>query len=92
MCLTPIRLKDNTPVACRYCARCRANRINDLVGRCIAEQAASSATFSVTLTYAGDVPQAAALQYADFQKCLKLLRRHGYSVRYIVAGEFGEKK
>lgn len=32
------------------------------------------------------------LTYADFQKFVKLLRRHGYDVRYFVAGEYGSKK
>jgi hypothetical protein len=52
----------------------------------------------VTLTYgrsrAGDVDheRAVILTYSDIQKYLKLLRRHGFPVRYFVTGEFGSKK
>lgn len=52
----------------------------------------------MTLTYgkgrAGDVDheRAAVLTYSDIQKFLKLLRRHGYPVRYFIAGEYGSKK
>lgn len=92
MCLAPVRLKDGTQVACRYCSLCRDNRINDLIGRCIAEQSTASATLALTLTYAGEVPEAALLRYEDVQKLFKRLRADGYSVRYIVAGEYGSKK
>ena len=52
----------------------------------------------MTLTYgkgrAGDADheRAAILTYSDPQKYLKLLRRHGYPVRYFIAGEYGSKK
>lgn len=92
MCLSPSRLKDGSMVACRGCRVCRDNRLNDLVGRCVAEQAVSDATFAVTLTYAGDVPGAVILAYADVQKMLKRLRFDGFNVRYICAGEYGEEK
>lgn len=92
MCLTPVRLDDETVVACRGCAVCRSNRVNDLVGRCVAEQVKSSSSLALTLTYAGDVPEAAILQYSDVQKFLKRLRWAGYRVRYICAGEYGSAK
>lgn len=92
MCLSPIELKDRTRVACRHCEICRTNRLNDLIGRCVAEQSVSSTTLAVTLTYAGDVPEAAVLCYSDVQKFLKRLRFDGYRVRYIVAGEYGAAK
>lgn len=92
MCLSPSRLKDGSRVACRYCDLCRSNRLNDLIGRCIAEQCAASKTFSVTLTYAGNTAQSAVFRYADIQLMLKRLRKDGYSVRYICAGEYGEQK
>ncbi|MGK7663605.1 rolling circle replication-associated protein [Marinovum sp. E06] len=93
MCIEPCYLpKQQTFVACRYCWQCRRNRINDLVGRCIAEQKTSTQTLAVTLTYRGDVVNASTLIYSDFQKFMKRLRRAGYSVRYIVAGEYGSKK
>ena len=92
MCLAPTRLKDGTLVACRYCDLCRSNRLNDLIGRCIAEQCTASKTLAVTLTYAGDTAASAVLRYSDVQLFLKRLRKDGYSVRYICAGEYGDKK
>lgn len=92
MCGTPITLRDGTQVACRHCDLCLRNRTDDLVGRCLAEQAVSHGTFAVTLTYAGDTPKAASLHYADVQNLMKRLRRDGFDVRYIVAGEYGTKK
>lgn len=81
-------------VACRYCWQCQANRINDLVGRCIAESHYSTSTLAVTLTYRDEGNGAAVgvLVYKHFQDFMKRLRRAGYSVRYIVAGEYGSKK
>lgn len=80
-------------VPCRKCWRCRSNRVNDWVGRCIAESRISDYTLSITLTYSGsDVPEASVLTYSDFQKFIKRLRKDGYSVRYMVAGEYGTKK
>jgi hypothetical protein len=97
MCISPLTVE--TPkapywaeVPCRYCWQCRLNRVNDLVGRCIAEQQMATATYAVTLTYAGDGPNTATLVYEDFQLFMKRLRRRGYRVRYIVAGEYGSKK
>lgn len=92
MCLSPVKLKDGSQVACRYCDLCRSNRLNDLIGRCIAEQCTASKTLAVTLTYAGDTASSAVLRYADVQLFLKRLRKDGYSVRYICAGEYGDKK
>lgn len=92
MCLSPVRLKNDTLVACRYCRVCLDNRKNDLIGRCLAEQSTSSGAFSVTLTYAADGPHVAVLRYSDVQDMLKRIRKAGYKVRYIAAGEYGTKK
>lgn len=94
MCLAPVRLNDEnrTTVACRHCAICRQNRLNDLVGRALCEQTTAFSTVAVTLTYAGDVPSAAVLTYSDVQKFLKGLRKAGHEVRYICCGEYGSKK
>jgi hypothetical protein len=89
MCINPHLIHSNLTVACRNCWQCNANRVNDLVGRCIAEQKVSSHTIAVTLTYRGDAPNCVTLVYSDFQKFVKTLRFHGFKVRYIVAGEYG---
>jgi len=94
VCITPTNLPEIGPVACRYCWQCIENRKNDYVGRCMAEQETSDGVLAVALTYGGgDVnPHAAILVYKDFQDFMKRLRRAGYKVRYIVAGEYGSKK
>ena len=92
MCVAPSRLDDGTEVACRNCWQCRRNRVNDLVGRCIAESRYSKATYAVTLTYAETAGvNAVTLVYKDVQDMLKRLRKR-YNVRYICAGEYGTKK
>lgn len=83
-------------VSCRNCWQCRKTRIDDLVGRCTAEQKKSDQVLAVTLTYADNCENpyhAQTLVYADIQKLLKRLRKtKGRSVRYISAGEYGSKK
>ena len=92
MCITPNRLDDGTEVACRKCKLCKRNRVNDLVGRCIAESRYSKKTYAVTLTYANDAGvNAVTLVYKDVQDFMKRLRKR-YNVRYIVAGEYGTAK
>lgn len=92
MCRTPNRLDDGTEVACRKCWQCKRNRVNDLVGRCIAESKFSIQTYAVTLTYANDAGvNAVTLVYKDVQDMMKRLRKR-YKVRYIVAGEYGTAK
>lgn len=93
MCVAPLRLKDGAQVACRYCTRCKNNRINDWVGRCIAETKTADHAFSLTLTYSdSDSVASTHLQYPDVQKLLKRLRKAGFAVRYLCAGEYGSKR
>lgn len=92
MCRTPNRLDDGTEVACRKCWQCKRNRVNDLVGRCIAESKYATQTYAVTLTYANDAGvNAVSLVYKDVQDFMKRLRKR-YKVRYICAGEYGTAK
>lgn len=98
MCITPLKLSDGTLIACRKCWQCRENRVNDWVGRCIAESETAVASNSITLTYGRDEDgnddhlRAAVLTYSDVQKYFKLLRRHGYPCRYFAIGEYGSVK
>ncbi len=92
MCMNPYHLSLGVDVACKQCWQCQKARVNDLVGRCLAEMARSSCTLAVTLTYAGDVPESALLRYRDIQLFLKRLRFAGFKVRYICAGEYGSRK
>lgn len=93
MCVSPCYLSDMTEVACRYCWQCKQNRINDLVGRCIAEQKYSRKTYAVTLTYSKKAGvNAVTLVYRDVQVFLRRLKRRYGKLRYICAGEYGSDK
>ena len=98
MCINPRRLDNGVEVWCRKCWQCKENRINDWVGRCIAESKTATVTRSVTLTYGPDMDglndhdRTAVLTYSDVQKWFKKLRKAGHSVRYFCVGEFGSEK
>lgn len=98
MCISPRLLVNGALVPCRNCWQCKANRVNDWVGRCIAESQTAVGWSAITLTYGPDAEgnkhhaRTAILTYSDVQKYFKLLRRHGYPLRYLVVGEFGSKK
>lgn len=99
MCINPNKVVDVGFVACRECWQCRERKVDDWVGRNIAESKTAKAAHVVTLTYGEDHStggidhiRSAVLTYSDVQKFLKLLRFHGYPVRYFVVGEYGSKK
>lgn len=80
-------------VPCRKCGRCLANRVNDYVGRALCEAQTAMATVAVTLTYAPrDDLSERVLTPRHFQDFVRSLRRAGHSLRYLVAGEYGEGK
>jgi hypothetical protein len=84
---------EQQPVACRQCWRCRQNRVNDYVARCMAESSTSAHTCVVNLTYAPREDLAdKVLEPRHFQLFIKQLRNAGHKVRYLVAGEYGGKK
>ncbi len=92
MCIAPVKLDDGTEVGCRECWQCRKRRVNDYVGRCIAESKFAKKTYAVTLTYdGGQGVNAVTLIYKDVQDFLKRLRKK-YKCRYIVTGEYGSAK
>lgn len=98
MCKAPIMLPTGVETACHKCSQCRERAIDDWVGRNIAESRTSKWARAVTLTYgrsdegSPDHERAAILTYSDVQKWIKLLRRHGFDVRYFITGEFGSTK
>jgi hypothetical protein len=74
-------------------------KVDDWVGRNIAERRTVKNANFVTLTYGRDLTygsidhlRAAVLTYSDVQKYLKYLRVDGYPMRYFVSGEYGSKK
>lgn len=104
MCIAPNTLEDGTMTSCRKCWQCRQRRIDDWVGRNIAESITALATHVVTLTYGPnwrmwentfgqeDHARAKLLTYSDVQKFLKRLKWHGEDARYFVTGEYGSEK
>lgn len=98
MCTAPNTLPDGTEVGCRGCWQCNERKVDDWVGRCIAESKAALRTFSISLTYGRDEDdnvdhiRAALLTYSDVQKYFKRLRKSGYVVRYFAVGEYGSTK
>lgn len=92
MCIALLDVPGIGIMPCQTCWQCRANRVNDLVGRCLAEQTTSTVSLALTLTYGGDTMNSVVLTYRDVQLMLKSLRNDGYSVRYIVVGEYGTLK
>lgn len=99
MCINPMKIADVGFVACRQCWQCRETKIDDWVGRCVAETKSATAAHVVTLTYGRDEStdspdhiKATVLTYSDIQKYLYHLRADGFPVRYFVVGEYGSKK
>ena len=80
-------------VACRKCWQCKSNRVNDYVGRALAEAQTSDWVLALTLTYAPRSDLAdKVLTPRHFQTFMKLVRRGNYNARYLVAGEYGSLK
>lgn len=84
---------EQQPVACRQCWRCKQNRLNDYVGRSMCEAHMSMRTCVINLTYAPRSDLAdKVLEPYHWQLFMKLLRRAGHKVRYLVVGEYGKLK
>lgn len=98
ICREPARLysKDSDVVnwvRCRKCSLCLNIRHTDIAGRAMAESLVSDHTVALTLTYADWTgARAQHLAYRDVQLMLKRLRKAGYNVRFLVAGEYGSKR
>lgn len=81
------------PKPCGDCWQCRENRINDYCGRAMCEASTSKHTCFITMTYAPREDLAhKVVTPRHFQLFMKLLRRAGHKVRYLVTGEYGDLK
>lgn len=101
MCIAPVKIynpEGEQLVSCRECWQCRQRKIDDYVGRNIAENKTAVQSHAFTLTYGTDEEgsadhiRARILTYSDVQKFIKRLRFDGYPCRYFVVGEYGENK
>lgn len=90
---------EKQPTACRRCWQCRSGKVNDYVGRCLAEASTSEWTVTLTLTYrppdnsTEDALAHKRLTPSHFQRSIRALRDAHLEekYRYIVAGEYGKK-
>lgn len=98
MCVKLSLLPNGSEVNCRKCWQCREQKVDDWVGRCLAESKTSTACHSITLTYGEDETgekdhlRAAILTYSDLQRMFKHLRVDGYKFKYFAVGEYGSMK
>lgn len=84
---------EQQPVPCRQCWRCKSNRVNDFIGRAMAEASVSQHVCCITLTYAPrDDLADKVVTPVHFQNFMKQMRNAGHKIRYLVAGEYGELK
>jgi hypothetical protein len=81
-------------IPCKECWRCRANRINEYEGRCLAEASMCKRAVALTLTYGPDAPDGGhdLIKPQHFQKFIRALRIRDHLVRYLACGEYGKKK
>lgn len=100
MCENWFEAPTGVSVRCHRCWQCRADLVDDWVGRCTAESWASEKSLCVDLTYGRDARMgsvdhrhAHSLYYEDVQLYLKRLRREtDGGVRFFVSGEYGERR
>lgn len=101
MCIRPPQIRIENPAGppfifpglCRRCWQCNKNRVEDYVGRSLAERSESEATVAVTLTYAKRDDLAETIVRPEhFQRFIRAIRRKGTLVRYLGVAEKGERK
>jgi hypothetical protein len=77
---------------CGQCIGCRLERSRQWAMRCLHESSLHDRNAFITLTYDdSNLPLGGSLDYADFQKFMKRLRRRVKSpVRFYMGGEYGQ--
>ena len=77
---------------CGQCIGCRLERSRQWAMRCLHESTLHDHNAFITLTYDdSNLPEGGSLNYPDFQKFMKRLRKRiGRPVRFYVGGEYGE--
>jgi hypothetical protein len=77
-------------VPCRKCDLCKYNRLNDYVGRALAEASTSDWVCAVTLTYRPrDDLADKIITPPHAQAFIRSLRDRHHKIRYLIAGEYG---
>lgn len=91
MVFSPMGRRVKAP--CRRCWSCRRTRRNQYVARALCEAAYSDWSCFITLTYAPrDDGADVFLNPEHAQDFIRSLRDTGHKVRYLIAGEYGERK
>lgn len=77
---------------CGQCIGCRLERSRQWAMRCLHESSLHDRNAFITLTYDdSNLPPGGSLDYTDFQKFMKRLRKRVKSpIRFYVGGEYGE--
>lgn len=97
MCIKPNEINGQL-VACRDCWQCKSVKVDNILGRAMAEQSSAVRTDVVTLTYGPDSEgnefhqDSTILNGNHPRLAFMLLRKAGYKFRYICAGEYGDLK
>jgi len=79
------------PTVCGSCWRCKQNKTNDWVGRCLCEAEYSDWTITITLTYAPRDDGAEKITNKNhFQDFIRALRDGNHKIRYFAVSERGD--
>lgn len=86
------RIKRPLVLPCGQCIGCRLERSRQWAMRCMHEASLHDENSFVTLTYSDEhVPDDYSLDYGDFQKFMKRLRKVFGKARFYMCGEYGEQ-
>lgn len=78
-------------IPCGQCYECRLKRSREWAIRCVHESKSHKDNCFITLSYR-DMPAGASLNYSDFQKFMRRLRKAwpNDTIRFYMCGEYGE--
>lgn len=82
---------ESLELPCGRCIGCRLGRAQAWAVRCRHESMMHDRNTFITLTYSDDhLPEHGSLQYSDYQRFMKRLRKRVGPVRFFCAGEYGD--
>lgn len=83
---------DPIQLPCGRCVGCRLERSRQWAVRCMHEASMHTDNSFITLTYDdAHLPSNGSLNYVDWQKFAKRLRRRGVDFRFYMCGEYGDR-
>lgn len=86
-------VQDSLELPCGQCIGCRLERSRQWAMRCMHEASLYDQNSFITLTYDdSNIPNGGSLNYDDFQRFMKRLRKYaGVRLRFYMGGEYGEQ-